>query len=342
MRDAASRPQQHPPALTENAPFPSVSVNLQNLIALAKTRPEFQLEVAADLSVKRLSPAEIVAGIDEQAEKISTGYAEGAMVWRSWGSGPPLLFLHGGSGSWTHWIRNVQALAGRYRVIAPDMPGFGDSGPAAEPPSSETAADAVALGLPKVTGGEPVMIVGFSFGSMVGTWLAKKLPDQVAALVLVGAVGMGLRRNTIEFQSWRRLKDDERREAHRANLRALMIYDPSRIDDLAIHLQSENTRRTRINTRRFVRSTPLKDNLPDSDVALAGIWGEHDATAAPYLDERREFIHSLRPDAPFEVIKGIGHWVQYEGADAFNATLTRVLDSIRPSVGMKSVDRAHR
>lgn len=299
------------------------------------------MEVAVDLPATRLSPAEIVAGIDAQAEKISTDYPEGSMVWRSWGKGPPLVFLHGGSGSWTHWIHNVQALAGRYRVIAADMPGFGDSGPAPEPPSSETVASAVALGLPKVTGGAPVTIVGFSFGSMVGTWLAAKLPDHVAALVLVGAVGMGLRRDPIEFVSWRRLKDEERREAHRANLKALMFYDADRIDDLAVHLQSENTRRTRINTRRFVRSTPLKDNLPGLDVALAGIWGEHDATAAPYLDERREFIHSLRPDAPFEVIKGIGHWVQYEGADAFNATLMRVLDSIRPSVGMKNVERAH-
>jgi pimeloyl-ACP methyl ester carboxylesterase len=299
------------------------------------------LDLAVDSSAKRPPPAEIVAAIDAQADKISTEYAEGSMVWRSWGKGPPVLFLHGGSGSWTHWIRNVQAFAGRYRVIAPDMPGFGDSGPAAEPPSSETAADAVALGLPAVTD-EPVTIVGFSFGSMVGAWLAKKLPDQVSGLVLVGAVGMGLRRNPIEFVSWRRLKDEERREAHRANLKALMIYDPTRIDDLAIHLQSENTRRTRINTRRFVRTTPLKDNLPDLDVALAGIWGEHDATAVPYLDERREFIHSLRPGAPFEVIKGIGHWVQYEGADEFNAALTRVLDSIRPSVGMKNVERARR
>jgi pimeloyl-ACP methyl ester carboxylesterase len=283
----------------------------------------------------------MVAGIDAQAEKISTRYSEGSMVWRSWGKGPPLLFLHGGSGSWTHWIRNVQAFAGQYRVIAPDMPGFGDSGPAAEPPSSEAAADAVALGLPEVTGGEPVTIVGFSFGSMVGAWLAKKMPDRVAGLVLVGAVGMGLRRDPIEFVSWRRLGDDQRRQAHRANLKALMIYREDRIDDLAIHLQSENTRRTRINTRRFVRTTPLKDNLPSLDVALAGIWGEHDATAAPYLAERREFIHSLRPDAPFEVLKGIGHWVQYEGADEFNATLMRVLDLIRPGIGMKNIEQAH-
>jgi len=57
--------------------------------------------------------------------------------------------------------------------------------------------------------------------------------------------------------------------------------------------------------------------------------------------EACRYVDEVVPDAPFEVIRGIGHWVQYEGADAFNATLMRVLDSIRPSVGMKNVERAH-
>jgi 2-hydroxy-6-oxonona-2,4-dienedioate hydrolase len=46
---------------------------------------------------------------------------------------PPVVLFHGGSGSWTHWVRNIQPLvaAGR-QVIAADLPGFGDS---ASPPS---------------------------------------------------------------------------------------------------------------------------------------------------------------------------------------------------------------
>src|SRR3546814_6277896 len=46
---------------------------------------------------------------------------DGQMVWRLWGEGPPLVLLHGGSGSWTHWFRNIPALARRYRVIAADL-----------------------------------------------------------------------------------------------------------------------------------------------------------------------------------------------------------------------------
>ncbi|MCD6078130.1 MAG: alpha/beta hydrolase fold protein, partial [Ramlibacter sp.] len=62
------------------------------------------------------------------ASRHVTPAGEGDVVWHAWGAGAPLVLLHGGSGSWTHWIRNVEALAvaGR-RVLVPDLPGFGDS-----------------------------------------------------------------------------------------------------------------------------------------------------------------------------------------------------------------------
>lgn len=60
--------------------------------------------------------------------RVETPCGAGRLVWYSWGQGRPLLLLHGGSGSWTHWIRNVETLAAAgYQVIAPDLPGSGDS-----------------------------------------------------------------------------------------------------------------------------------------------------------------------------------------------------------------------
>jgi hypothetical protein len=47
-----------------------------------------------------------------QATALRTPCGDGETVWHSWGDGEPLVLLHGGSGSWTHWLRNVQALAG--------------------------------------------------------------------------------------------------------------------------------------------------------------------------------------------------------------------------------------
>src|SRR5688500_7346054 len=64
------------------------------------------------------------------ARRHATPCGDGELVWHVWGddADDPLVLLHGGSGSWTHWIRNVEALAaaGR-RVLAADLPGCGDS-----------------------------------------------------------------------------------------------------------------------------------------------------------------------------------------------------------------------
>ena len=67
----------------------------------------------------------LVAGIAVEADRIETPCGDGAMVWRCWGGGPPLVLLHGGYGSWMHWIRNVLPLSRQFRVIAPDLPGHG-------------------------------------------------------------------------------------------------------------------------------------------------------------------------------------------------------------------------
>src|SRR5271169_1941099 len=83
------------------------------------------------------APADAVRRIERQARMQGTPCGKGEMVWRIWGAGPPLVLLHGGYGSWVHWIRNVLPLAERYTVIAPDMPGLGDSATVPKPHSEQ-------------------------------------------------------------------------------------------------------------------------------------------------------------------------------------------------------------
>jgi pimeloyl-ACP methyl ester carboxylesterase len=60
---------------------------------------------------------------------------------------------------------------------------------------------------------------------------------------------------------------------------------------------------------------------------LAGLWGEYDATAVPYLDERRRKLEEFRPGASFDIFPGVGHWVQYEAPEAFNTRLAELARS---------------
>lgn len=168
----------------------------------------------------------------EQSCRAETPCGEGLVVWRCWGDGEPVVLLHGGSGSWTHWIRNIPTLlaCGR-QVWAPDLPGFGDS---SSPPGGGDA-DAVvaplALGLRDVLGSGPHEIVAFSFGSLVAVLLAAQHPGLVARLMLVGLPVLPLHHGRgVTLPPMRSaLTPENRAVAHRANLAVIMIHRASLI-----------------------------------------------------------------------------------------------------------------
>lgn len=100
-------------------------------------------------------------------------------------SAPPLLLLHGVTDSSFSWSRVLPALAARFRVIAPDQRGHGDS----EKPldgyrPSELAGDAAAL--LDALGVERAGVVGHSMGTFVGQQLAFAAPQRVTRLALIG------------------------------------------------------------------------------------------------------------------------------------------------------------
>jgi len=123
----------------------------------------------------------IVEGVAAEAERIETPCGAGTMVWRVWGNGPPLVLMHGGYGSWTHWVRNVLALARKFTVVAPDLPGLGESATPPEPHTAEGLAAIVVEGLDIVLPRDTAPhIAGFSFGGVLGGHVAAQLgfPDQ--------------------------------------------------------------------------------------------------------------------------------------------------------------------
>lgn len=278
------------------------------------------------------SPAEIVAAVAATARVVRTPCGDGTMAWRCWGDGPPLVLLHGGHGAWSHWIRNVQPLARHFTVIAADMPGFGDSAMAPEPYSAASIAEILVRGLGDIVPtGERFNLAGFSFGGVVGGHVAAQAGARCATITLVGSNGLGLLRPDLEpMGNWRKLSDPaEIAAVHRKNLGILMLADPAKIDALAVHLQTENTRRTFIKSRPISRTDTLKGALAQIKARLNGIWGSRDATAAgdAGIVARGALLEQLQPGAGarFRVIPGAGHWVAYEAAEQFNTILSELL-----------------
>jgi 2-hydroxy-6-oxonona-2,4-dienedioate hydrolase len=277
-----------------------------------------------------MDPAAFVAAIEGRAEVRQTACGDGSMVWHIWGRGAPLILLHGGYGSWTHWIRNVLPLAEHCRVLAPDLPGLGNSDLPPEPDRPEAIAAVVAAGLTSlISEDEAADIVGFSFGGLIGGLVAHQMGTRARSITLVGSGGLGVRRrNPVELVKWRGRPDAaSQRDAHRENLATLMFADRAHIDDLAIHIQIGNAARARIKSRVLSRIPALLTALPYASARLHGIWGERDITAQGTLEEHRQLIQSLQPGATFMVIAGAGHWVQYEAATEFNSALLGQLRS---------------
>jgi pimeloyl-ACP methyl ester carboxylesterase len=265
----------------------------------------------------------LVEGIAAEADRIETPCGEGAMVWRCWGSGPPLVLLHGGYGSWTHWIRNVLPLSRQFTVIAPDLPGLGESATPPEPWTAQGLAAIVVEGLDIVLARSASRVAphlaGFSFGGVIGGNVAAQLGDRLRGFTVVGSNGLGLERSPTPLQRVPRGSSEAEEFAiHRYNLNQLMIADPDKIDELALYLQKTNHARARMRSRRFSRSGALVEALPRITARLDGIWGERDRTAYPHLAERARVLREFQGGARFAVVPGAGHWVPFEAADRFN------------------------
>jgi pimeloyl-ACP methyl ester carboxylesterase len=284
----------------------------------------------------------IVEGVAAEAQRIESPCGDGSMVWRVWGSGPPLVLLHGGYGSWMHWIRNVLVLARHFTVIAPDLPGLGESATPPEPHTAEALARIIVDGLATILPGrERFHLAGFSFGGVLGGHVAALLGEQVRGFTIVGSNGLGLPRQPTELK---RQKPggtvEELLAIARHNLGVLMIADKDKIDDLAVYIQYMNAPRGRVRSRRFSRTDTLIQALPRVTAQLSGIWGGRDAGAHPYLDERKRVLGEIQPGLRFEIIPGAGHWVAYEAADRLIEVLARNRSRRRLCVAAASLTAA--
>ena len=271
--------------------------------------------------------------MEAEAARFEPRLGDHHTAWRRWGeAGPAVVLLNGGTGSWMHWVRNIPALRDRYRVFVADLPGMGDSG---LPPVMEPVEDVVRISGTIIASGiegllgraEPVHIAGFSFGSMVGAHAAARLGTQAATFTMVGASGLGL-----AFSGPGRLRrpepgmtEDDLREVHRYNMTTLLFADAANADELALEAQVRNAGNIRIRSHTSAVTSILLEALPAIRARLGAVWGGRDPFL-PARDEREALLRRFDPDLPIEIVEGAGHWVPFEGAEAFNRCLLDLLD----------------
>ena len=273
-----------------------------------------------------MTPGEQIAELEQRAVAHRV-VAEGcAMAWRRFGDGPdPLLLLHGGHGSWLHWVHNVDALLAPGRSVwLPDLPGFGASdalpGAPRDPQRMARLVEVLVGCIDQLVGaGTAIDLAGFSFGGLTAAHVVAKRGG-VRRLALLGAAGHGSpRRPASALREWRLPDARARQAALRHNLQAHMIHDAERIDDLSLAVHSTNCEATRFRSKEVSLASSLAGTLGEHDGAMLALWGEHDVTCTP--EDATQRLAAGRSRTVQATIAGAGHWVQYEAAEAVNLQL---------------------
>jgi pimeloyl-ACP methyl ester carboxylesterase len=251
------------------------------------------------------------------------------VVAREVGQGPTLMLLHGGTGSWTHWVRNIRALSQHFRLVLPDLPGMGESLDVPHDSDldgyGEFLLAAVVGGL--VPAGVPFLAAGFSYGGVMTAWLAARLPERVAGICLLAPGGF-------PPGSWSRpplrpvpagASEAETNAVHRRNLELMMIGDPKRIDDLTVAMQRRNHGMTRFKSRFLGYRDTLGPSLRQTRCPVLGILPAGDPLPQPDAASRAAYLEANAPRITCRIVPGASHWVAFEAPDDVNRLMIEFL-----------------
>lgn len=272
-----------------------------------------------------------LSAIEKNCNKVLIKSKDSKVCWRSWGKGKPLILLHGGYGSWAHWIKQAIPFSENYNVLIPDMPGFGESEDLTLPHTPEKISANITETLLKLISPEETPIIcGFSFGGLIAGHLSYNLIERglnPEKLILVGPGGLGAKRGEMRNMIARhsKMSEEEIYQAHKTNLEILMMHDATKVDDWSVHIQKQNTDAHRIKSRPISSTDTLARILEKQDVPLFLLWGEKDASVGVYLEDRMSILRDINSKVRFHVEYNLGHWIMYENDVIFNKILNNFI-----------------
>jgi pimeloyl-ACP methyl ester carboxylesterase len=255
------------------------------------------------------------------------------------GAGPDLLLVHGLGGSALNWVAVAPALAERYRVLVPDLPGHGRSSPLPLPSGPSVFADALAelVGLERAA---PVPVVGHSLGGLVAVRLAVRHPDLVAGVLLAAAAGISSGRRAARFaleilavlRPARRLAPHRVRIARSSLLKRVVFgwwgaSDPARLPPAVVEgfLAGWELHTDTLSAARAMVSDDARSDLGHVRCPSLVLWGARDNQ----VRVADGFDYARRLGAPLRVIPDCGHLLIGERPDAVLAAVGELLDRIR-------------
>ena len=256
------------------------------------------------------------------------------------GTGAPVVLLHGGgpgaSGE-SNYSRNIDALARHFRVIVPDMPGYGRSAKGVDRRDPFGYLADHIRGMLDELGIDRAHLVGNSYGGACALRLALDTPSRADKLVLMGPGGVGTTRGlpTAGLKTLLSYYGGEgpSMEKLRTFIRTYLVYDGEAVPESLVE-----SRYLASIDPDVVANPPLQrpaglgtlwrmdftrdPRLTTLQTPTLVIWGRDDKVNKP---SGAAMLAKRMPNADVLVTAKAGHWVQWERADFFNAVTTAFL-----------------
>jgi len=256
----------------------------------------------------------------------SGGGGDGRMHHLECGAGQPVVLLHGGTGGGANWFRVIGPLSAGFRVLAPDLPGFGLSDPiAVVPPLGEAAATRLLAWL-EWHGLEDVLVAGTSFGGLAALRLAQRT-GRVSRLLLLDSAGLGRGIHSsirlITGLPVTRAFTGSSRRGTMLVLRHLLASDLSGVpegqlralvDYLMASGRQTGARYAAETLRRFASARGQQEVLDDAELAqlslpVSVVWGARDRLLpVPHAHSAARML----PDATLRISADAGHSPSWE------------------------------
>jgi 3-oxoadipate enol-lactonase len=252
------------------------------------------------------------------------------LYYEAHGDGDPLLLVHGFPLSGELWAPTVERIAARYRMIVPDLRGFGRSEAGGEVTMARFAADLHQL-LDHVGETRPVVLAGLSMGGYVAFEIVRRYPDRVRALVLANT--RSAPDSDEQARGRRETADRVLREGSDVVARQMVdkLFAPGAADDLRGRWHEIMAKSP---PQGVAAALLAMADRPDSADTLRSfprpvlvIAGEDDSIIPV---SEAEAMARVAPNATLEVVPGAGHLTPVEQPDRFAAVLERFLQRLPP------------
>ncbi|MFF2216903.1 alpha/beta fold hydrolase [Streptomyces antibioticus] len=249
------------------------------------------------------------------------------------GQGAPVLLLHGGgpgASGISNYSRNITELAEEFRVIVPDLPGYGRSSKGIDPTDPFGALATGIRGVLDQLGLDKAHFVGNSYGGACALRLALDTPERVDRMVLMGPGGIGTTR-ALPTPGLNRLLnyytgDGPSRQKLEKFVRDYLVFNAAQVPDSIIDARYQDSIDPEVVANPPLRRPKSLGALWKMDftrdkrlnrlaVPTLVLWGAADKVNRP---SGGRMLAERMPNCDLYEVANTGHWVQWERAELFN------------------------